>query len=94
MMHDYHEGLAGYIPSAILQDGCGECERRAGLAFDHQWALLDQGNRRRAVQRAVDWAGSGTATPVIRISSAEAQLLRNICTGLDAATYKFRLVPE
>jgi len=30
MTHDYHPGLPGYDPDAILHDGCGECEVRSG----------------------------------------------------------------
>lgn len=29
-VHDYHPGLEKYDPDAILQDGCEECEARAG----------------------------------------------------------------
>lgn len=41
-VHDYHPGLPGYDPDAILHDGCGECEERSSEAVSGLLELDDK----------------------------------------------------
>ena len=73
--HVYHEGLPNYHPDAILQDGCPECESRAGI---HGLTHLDHRNAHEVVQRAIDWNYDRVGVA----SEADARLLRAVWSML------------
>lgn len=54
MVHDYHEGLTNYLPLAIWQEGCTECENRSAT-LPYSLATLDSESFARAWQRAAAW---------------------------------------
>jgi hypothetical protein len=61
-MHDFHPGLLGYDPDAILHDGCEECEARAlkGVAGLLE---LDAGNLDLLWRRVVNTEYGGKSEP-------------------------------
>lgn len=75
MTHAYHEGLPRYVEGAIFQDGCGECEARAG-AF--MLGHMDRKTWAHARERALELHRVGLE----RVSSCEARVLLGIAAVL------------
>jgi hypothetical protein len=69
MSHAYHEGLPGYNPKSILQDGCPECEERSRRGLNGVLAL-DRTRQLALWQRL--------SVPSVPISDCDARLHREL----------------